>query len=230
MSSRTLIRDLMAALSKILCRAQDDTLKAQDDTTHQDGTHLSSRTPKLSSRTPKLSSRVPKLSSRTLIRDLMAALSKILCRAQDDTLKAQDDTNCVQHGIMFIALPLLLFFAVPSYAQTVQAFGLVQAPFSNQQPGDQLCYLNLVQVDMARINAEVRQNHETHLTAIKARYQQDFAAMGQAEKCRWTAYELGVTQLPAVVFDKKYVVYGTTDLREARGVWVRYRMNQGAAS
>ena len=130
----------------------------------------------------------------------------------------------------FCISALLLCVATNVQGETVQAFGLMQAPFSNQKAGDQLCYLDLVQVDMARINAEVRQNHETHLAAIKARYQKDFAAMGQAEKCRWAAYELGVTQLPAVVFDKKYVVYGTTDLREARGVWVRYRMNQGAAS
>lgn len=125
---------------------------------------------------------------------------------------------------------VLLCVAANVQGETVQAFGLAQTPFSNQQPSDHLCYLNAAEVDMPRIRAQIQQNHETNPAVIKARYHQDFVAIGQSYKCRWTAYELGVKQLPAVVFDKKYVVYGTTDLREARGVWLRYRMNQGVAS
>ncbi len=104
-----------------------------------------------------------------------------------------------------VSLPLCV------QAMTIQYFGLItQWPLQNTTPVT-VCLLDKSELFQQAINDALRKQRAAHPMSeadIKARYATQFRVLSKNSVCQFEAAQLGVTQLPAMVINHQYVIYG----------------------
>jgi len=113
-------------------------------------------------------------------------------------------------------------FSIASAAH-MEGFTLKRFPMTPNSPQDPICVLDGAEGRMQAVNQSLKASGPQDKAAINARYGQDFQAMSAQQVCRFRAASLGITQLPAVVIDQHYVIYGDTDMAESLNRYHHYR-------
>lgn len=108
---------------------------------------------------------------------------------------------------------LAVILPAPLFAQSIQAFTTSTQPFTDIVPAATVCYVDQAQILMNKIVAETKGS--TPQTLMNQLNHQDLEALSDVITCSYQAALMGVQKVPAVVVDKKYVVYGNTDMTGA---------------
>ena len=129
-------------------------------------------------------------------------------------------TSLCTRGLLAIAIGIMSW---QCYATTVQAFGISTNPFINNGPNTKPCYLDAYRALKLRLDVAVKQNNVTSSTAFVNHFKPQLQQLSADYMCLAHAKALGITKVPAVVFDHKYVVYGMTDLVLANAAYQTYQ-------
>ena len=118
---------------------------------------------------------------------------------------------------------LLSLVAIKSFAYgNIQAFGISTEPFSNSATV-QTCYVDIAQKTLSDISARINQSPllVDNLTPehFQSHFMREAKAIGKSIACQQNAIRLGVTKLPAIVFDGEYVIYGQMDIELAKSFY-----------
>jgi len=115
---------------------------------------------------------------------------------------------------IFFAVVLLGLELVSSLADAtqIQAFGLSTHPFMNATPQTRICYVDLYQTTMNVINAQLKQEGTVNAKKIQQQFGQQFSAIGKDFQCLYQAKQLGITFVPAIVFNGHFVIYGEVNM------------------
>lgn len=105
-------------------------------------------------------------------------------------------------------IKVLLLLPLSALAD-VQAFTTTDQPFSNPIPNVTPCLVDQGGQGFQEINSPIGQNNLSTLSPA------DLKTLTDTMNCTFQAASLGITKVPAVVVDQKYVVYGNTDMTEA---------------
>ncbi|TKV13912.1 TIGR03757 family integrating conjugative element protein [Citrobacter sp. wls619] len=121
--------------------------------------------------------------------------------------------------LRFLFIPVL-FFAAGTPAQTV-IYTTAQQPIINPEPGILVQVLENVSELEQLLFPVLSQNpqqaeQQAHLRMQQPDWKTQEARLTRAYQSLLDAYTLGIKKLPAVVFDDRYVVYGTTDAELAQ--------------
>ncbi|USB67181.1 TIGR03757 family integrating conjugative element protein [Klebsiella pneumoniae] len=124
----------------------------------------------------------------------------------------------LQTHLLFMLITIL---AVPAAMSRTVIYTTAKYPVTAPQPGEQVQLLEDIRVleqmlfpalsgtpAQAERDAKQRMQHRD--------WQVQEARLTRAYQVLLDAYMTGIQKLPAVVFDDKYVVYGTTDVTQAR--------------
>lgn len=144
--------------------------------------------------------------------------------------------------LRMLILSFILTFSQLAFAGTVsntfpihtevEIFGLSNKAFTNSTDASLTCYIdksatqiddayklgNAVPKEIQQENPSTKENSsliQKAATKISKQYYKELEMAGEAFYCIYEAKTLGVKKLPAIVFDKKYVVYGETNVGEA---------------
>ncbi|EBL8291855.1 TIGR03757 family integrating conjugative element protein [Salmonella enterica] len=131
---------------------------------------------------------------------------------------------------LFFLLPFLFSTAPVALARTV-IYTTEHYPVANPEPGVLVQTLENVQMleqslfpslssDPALAQQQIKQRMQ------KSDWQEQEARLTSAYQVLTDAYTLGIEKVPAVVFDGRYVVYGTTDIRLAEKKLNEWREQQ----
>lgn len=129
----------------------------------------------------------------------------------------------------FLLIPVL-FFAADAPAQTV-IYTTAQQPVINHEPGILVQVLENVNELEQTLFPALSQNPQQAEQQARLRMQQadwktQEARLTQAYQSLLDAYTQGIKKVPAVVFDDRYVVYGTTDVELAQQRFDDWREQQ----
>ena len=116
-----------------------------------------------------------------------------------------------------------LLISLPAFSQPQElVFALTSMNIVGVEHAD-ICYLDRAQQIEGEMNNYLQ--HRGYLTrdAIKENLHPDFEKLSQLAICKQQARTLGITKLPAIVFDNHYVVYGQTDIYTARHLYQRWK-------
>lgn len=112
---------------------------------------------------------------------------------------------------------LLLAVTMLAEAQTT-AFGLSTNPFVGDTHNIAICYLDEYDIHLAAVNNELENlenYHNPNSPALTGKDQAEFKAAADSLLCRYQAKQDGIKKLPAIVFDKKNVIYGELNISQA---------------
>ncbi|UTW12354.1 TIGR03757 family integrating conjugative element protein [Marinobacterium rhizophilum] len=105
-----------------------------------------------------------------------------------------------------------------------------QHPVTGTRPPDRVIELDAPQGLEAQLSARLPRDPQhasdlaqQRLAQVDQKWQQRLQRAYQGVVDVWA---LGITKLPAVVVDRRYVVYGTSDLDQALGQIAHYRQEQ----
>ena len=144
------------------------------------------------------------------------------------------------HSIFYLRLravstALALWVVVSSVFSTAAAAAEVLAITDSGHPVQVAAGTRVIELDLpARIEAELAAGLPTDPTQAAAIVQQRLREGGQdLQRCLGRAYQdvtqawgLGITKVPAVVVDRRYVVYGEPDVAHAAARIETYRRTQ----
>lgn len=135
------------------------------------------------------------------------------CTKTDDIRKASRRTS---RGLRAV-LALLALFLNPAYADdAVVAFTINTIPIIGATSNDMICHIGKGQAEMAVIKQQL---HRQNRITISQYYQTHRAVVAQAALdmgCDYQAKLLGIHKVPAIVFNQKYVIYGLTNIAQAK--------------
>lgn len=115
----------------------------------------------------------------------------------------------------------LLYFAVAN-AHDIQAFGVSRNPFINSGNVTP-CYLDIANSDTNKINLDIQNQQNINVDSLKIKYSGKFKAISQSMICQFQAKEAGIKQLPAIIFNDRYVIYGVRNIQRAKLLFENYR-------
>ncbi len=122
--------------------------------------------------------------------------------------------------IIFIISALALVLVMPDSAlASPQLFGLSSDPFIGLPKDIQPCYVDKANILFNSINSKIKEDQNFD----SSKYKEDFDGLSKAYLCCYQAEMLGITKLPAIVFNDKYVVYGDDDLQSAKRKYENYK-------
>ncbi|KHN52941.1 conjugal transfer protein [Dickeya fangzhongdai] len=126
-----------------------------------------------------------------------------------------------------LAAVLLLFFLVTGKAiAAVWVITDVQHPVAGTQQPDRIIRLDAPRHVEADLSAQLPSDPQRASAIIRQRLQTDDRAQQRLQSAYQgvaDAWSLGITTLPAVLVDQKYVVYGEPDLDKALARIAQYR-------
>lgn len=108
-------------------------------------------------------------------------------------------------------------------ANTVQAFGLSTNPFTGNVNGINPCYVDIAQTQSRWLNQRINEQPENQLSQWVQQYGNTFTAISHSYVCAAQAKIMGITKLPAVVFNHQYVIYGVNNLLKAQQIFAHYQ-------
>lgn len=109
-------------------------------------------------------------------------------------------------------LLLNLFNTMAIAAKTsIIAFDTGTTHFINGN-GVTVCDLSDYHDTLAQRNQQLKMNHVIDPQQLSEQYQHEFKKISNSYLCQYQAKILGISKLPAIVFNQKYVVYGQTDV------------------
>lgn len=115
--------------------------------------------------------------------------------------------------LSWIKKTILLLLPLPALAGSVQAFTISSEPFTNPVNGVTPCYVDQAMQAMNQLAVDTQGS-----TPETLKSQLDPAVLktlSDSITCAYQAAMMGVQKIPAVIVDKKYVVYGNTDMTGA---------------
>jgi integrating conjugative element protein (TIGR03757 family) len=118
----------------------------------------------------------------------------------------------------------LLLMTGVCFGHAIQAFSISAMPFRGNQAKS--CYLDSAREIPKGINAQLKEGRAYTNEQIKNRYGVDFKKMSNAYLCQYKAEKDGISKIPAIVFDHKYVVYGIRDIQRAVQIVDEYEENK----
>ncbi len=98
-----------------------------------------------------------------------------------------------------------------SFAMSVQYFGLIGKPPMQSTKTTSVCLLDKASIIKAEIYQDLKKQRalkQMSASDITARYENQFKAVSKNVICQYEAAKLGVTSLPAIVINHRYVIYG----------------------
>ena len=126
----------------------------------------------------------------------------------------------------------LFFVAIilANHAQALLLVGLSTDPFIGMRPGDEACYVDLAKKDLDMMNHSISALSfrsrkfvaESKKDMFIQKHSVQLHQIAHTRLCSFKAAQLGITKLPAIVFDNKYVIYGYTDANQARRIFQHY--------
>ncbi|EBG5937504.1 TIGR03757 family integrating conjugative element protein [Salmonella enterica subsp. enterica] len=125
---------------------------------------------------------------------------------------------------MFRYLPLLaLMLSAPSFA-SIAVYTDRHHPPINVPPGTRVIYLDSAEQRQQNIFGPLAKDplqaeRQAQTVIHAADWAQQQRALVQAYQGLIQAWQLGLKKYPAVVFDDRYVVYGTSDIAVALPYW-----------
>lgn len=131
------------------------------------------------------------------------------------------------------ALLALLLASGPARAEGVLAFTTDARPFVGDRRGVQVFNLD----DVPRLEARLSQGLAADPARAKAQIQARIntadgqallRALPEAYAGATEAFGLSIERLPAVVFERRFVVYGESNLEAARAAYARHQATPGA--
>ncbi len=124
----------------------------------------------------------------------------------------------------------LLVAPILTHAMTVTYYSIDSIAFEGNAANARICYLNAPQDTLQSVQANMSDNAAAlkgmSKDQIAATYHGQFQAIGQGMICQFDAAKLGVSQLPAVVIDGQYVIYGQQDIDMAIREYQEYLERQ----
>lgn len=108
-----------------------------------------------------------------------------------------------------IALPL------SSFAMTIQYFGLTTQPPVQSTKASSVCLLDKADQIKTAINQDFKKNmaiRSMNAPDITGRYEKQFKALSESVICQYKAAKLGVSRLPAIIINHRYVIYGQQNI------------------
>jgi integrating conjugative element protein (TIGR03757 family) len=116
----------------------------------------------------------------------------------------------------------VLFLSSLGFSEEIQVFGLSGDSFQNLD-GTQPCLLDQAEESMASVNQALKENPSINPNELSSVFSREFQTISDSLTCRYEAKALHVEKLPAIVFDRKFVVYGEWDLRRAKSRYETYQ-------
>ena len=128
-------------------------------------------------------------------------------------------------AIYLLIFIVCLFIDNVATASSVQMFGISNDPFIGNYHA---CYLDKYILQLNKLNDDI---HNQDVSLKRRSSQLQFLAehkdilsnIANNYTCSYQAQELGIKRLPAIVFDDKYVVYGSSDLSTAKRLLNYYK-------
>lgn len=128
--------------------------------------------------------------------------------------------------ILLVVFVLMANTAFASY-DAVQLFGISSQPFSGNLSDITPCYLDIVQTRPQllneKINQQITSKAQFNEKQFIDQYRSDFEVISHSYLCQFKAKQIGISELPAIVFDGHYVIYGINNVDEARQVYKLYQ-------
>lgn len=112
-----------------------------------------------------------------------------------------------------------LWLPSQGFATSLIYFGLTTLLPQHATVFVQQCLLDLPQTTRKRLNQTLQKNPRwSHLppSILVKRWRSQFVAVSAAQQCLFEAVHLGVTELPAVVINRRYVIYGERNIEKAK--------------
>lgn len=117
---------------------------------------------------------------------------------------------------------LILGYFTAASARGIQAFSISSSPFINTG-NITPCYLDIAGSATNQINHDIQNQSNVHADHLKTQYADQFNQISQSMICRFQAKVMGITQLPAIVFNQKYVIYGMHNIQRAKLLFANYQ-------
>ena len=117
---------------------------------------------------------------------------------------------------------LMLICLIPfcGYASMrIEAFGLSYHPFISVTFNVDICYVDQYSKGLQLINQEIRDKKKISLEKLRSQHQHEFSDIMRSYACSYQAVLLGVTKLPAIVFNRKDVIYGEKNIKDAISIY-----------
>lgn len=113
------------------------------------------------------------------------------------------------------------YFTVAN-AYSIQAYGVSNSSFINT--GSVVpCYLDIASSDTNKINSDIQNQSNINTDHLKTKYANQFNQISQSMICQFQAKEAGIKQLPAIVFNNRYVIYGIHNIQRAKLLFENYQ-------
>lgn len=129
-----------------------------------------------------------------------------------------------------LALPALLLVAGNVTAAEIWIVADVRHPVAGAQAADRIIQLDAAQAIEAELSARLPDDPQRVAALVQRRLNEGGQALQQrmreAYQGMTDAWSLGITSIPAVIVDQRYVVYGESDLGQALVRIERYREGQ----
>ncbi len=129
-----------------------------------------------------------------------------------------------------LALPALLLVAGNVTAAEIWIVADVRHPVAGAQAADRIIQLDAAQAIEAELSARLPDDPQRAAALVQRRLNEGGQALQQrmreAYQGMTDAWSLGITSIPAVIVDQRYVVYGESDLGQALVRIERYREGQ----
>jgi len=129
-----------------------------------------------------------------------------------------------------LALPALLLVAGNVTAAEIWIVADVRHPVAGAQAADRIIQLDAAQAIEAELSARLPYDPQRAAALVQRRLNEGGQALQQrmreAYQGMTDAWSLGITSIPAVIVDQRYVVYGESDLGQALVRIERYREGQ----
>ena len=124
----------------------------------------------------------------------------------------------MKHLMIKAACVVCIVLPLSSFAMTVQYFGLTTQPSVQNTKTTSVCLLDKADQIKTAINQDLKKQMATRsmsATNITQRYSKQFKALSNNVICQYEAAKLGVTRLPAIVINHRYVIYGQQNIDSA---------------
>ncbi len=118
-------------------------------------------------------------------------------------------------------------FSGLALALKIQLFSVSTLAFYHVPPHVTPCYLDQAATAKQQLLAQVQQTPALLQNAPSLSVQQLLQQISEGAVCEVKAKQLGVTQLPAVVFNQRFVVLGVHDVAKAQALWQHWQAEQG---
>jgi hypothetical protein len=121
----------------------------------------------------------------------------------------------MQHLMIKVILFLVLYLPFSSFSMSVQYFGLVNQLPVQRTKSATVCLLDKGEAINLDMNQDLREQMAIHPMCpaeIRRRYLAQFKGLSRRVICQFEAAKLGVTQLPAIVINHQYVIYGQQNI------------------